>query len=99
MNSAKLKITRVVNNWEKQNPLIYASYKESRKLKTDNLANTFAETPGANFILRLLYELPEDLDFLIHRALDDAETEWFKTEQGGKWFAKSFKQYNVSQKT
>ena len=103
MISAKLKLTGkdgvegIVKRWERENAIQYSLYLDSRKKKTDNLANKFAQTPGSNFILRLLYELPEDLDIKIRMGLDDAENEWLKTDKGGVWFAKTFKQYNVSQ--
>ena len=99
MNSAKVKIRFAVDQWEKSHPFDFQAYLAARKVKTDNLSNTFAETPGGGFILRLLYELPEDLDFTINHAIDDAELQWLRTDAGGKWFAKTFKQYNVSQKS
>jgi hypothetical protein len=103
MISAKLKLSGkdgvegIVAKWERENPVQFSLFLNSRKQKTETLANKFAVPTGANYLLRLLYELPEDLDIAIRFGLDDAENEWLKTDQGGKWFAKTFKQYNVSQ--
>ncbi|MDE2098560.1 MAG: hypothetical protein KGL39_15000 [Patescibacteria group bacterium] len=103
MKTAKLKLTGwdghegLVACWERENPVQYSLYLNSRKQKTELLSNKFAETPGSNFMLRLLYEIPEDLDIKIRMGLDSAENEWLKTDNGGVWFAKTFKQYNVSQ--
>lgn len=99
MTSAKLKLNIIVAKWEKENPIQFGIFLDARKIKTDTLANKWATPDGATFIERLLYELPEDLDILIWKGLEDAESQWLKTQGGAKWFAKTFKQYNVSQQT
>jgi hypothetical protein len=95
----KLKITHIVTKWELDNPTEFSLFLQSRKAKTDDLKNKFAELKGHNFILRLLYEIPEGLDTSLRFGLDSFEMEFLKSTPGALWFAKTFKQYNVSQKT
>ena len=93
----KLKITSLVTKWELDNYAVFLAFSDSRKQKTGDLANKYAEV--GDFIERLLYEIPEDLDVYLRMNLDDAEQEFLKSKIGAMWFAKTFMQYNVSQKT
>lgn len=95
----KLKITSVVVKWERDNPMTYQLFLEGRKQKTANLKNAFAVPDGAGYIERLLHDIPEDLDIALTQQLDESDLQFFRSKLGAQWFAKSFKQYNVSQKT
>lgn len=99
MNEIKIKITALVTKWEIDNPTEFGLFLESRKKKTDNLSNKFGEMKGSTFIERILFEMPESLDIELINALSVDDMKWFRSKEGSLWFNKSFKQYNVSQRT
>jgi hypothetical protein len=98
-NDIKLKIAAIVTQYERDNAPEYTAFLMGRKAKTDNLINKFGETKSSDFIERILFEMPETLDGLLVTQLEDDEMQFLRSKIGGLWFAKTFKQYNVSQHT
>lgn len=95
--ATKTKIQLIVQVWEEGNGTEFGLFLQARKKKTELLKNTYAET--GDFIERLLYEIPESLDIALNVQLDESEKLWLKSKAGGQWFARKFRQYNVSQRT
>ena len=95
-NDIKLKITSFVTQWEVENANMLLAFIEARKIKTATLKDKYGEI--GDYIERILYEIPEDLDIYLNRNLNGEDKEFLKSKVGGQWFAKTFMQYNVSQK-
>lgn len=56
----------------------------------DDFAST-KDTPN----MRGLYETPEELYAMFLIELDIEDMQWFKTKEGGKWYAKKFKEFAI----
>lgn len=93
----KGKVQLIVQVWEEGNATEFGLFLQARKKKTELLKNEFAE--AGDYIERLLYEIPESLDIALSVQLSDDEQFWLKSKAGGQWFARQFRQYNVSQRT
>lgn len=62
-------------------------------------ANEFSALKNEHAILeRALYEIPEKLSTMIFQELSEEELNYFKSKQGGRWFAKSFPQFALATK-
>lgn len=98
-SDVKLKITSIVTKWELANYHLFLRFLDARKKKTDTLRTKFGETDQKmGYIERLLFEMPEELDAELVRELNDFETKFFRSKEGGIWFAKTFKQYVTPEK-
>ena len=99
MTTAKEKIRQCVAHYMKTHAAEFAAYKQSLAVQKDTLVDSkFAQVKNTDFLLRKLTEYPENLFFLIQNALTEDEKEWWRTKEGGRWFAKSFKQFSVADK-
>jgi len=98
-NDIKLRIAAQVAKWEAANPTEFSLFLQGRKAKTDDLRNRFAELKGHDYLIRLLYEIPESLDAELRLNLTPDDMAFLRSDVGGKWFARTFKQYNVSQRS
>lgn len=52
----------------------------------------FATTKDSQ-TMRGLYETPEELYAMFIMELEPEEMDWFKTKEGGRWYAKRFKEF------
>lgn len=52
---------------------------------------------SADVMERLLFEISETLQAIIFRHLDPIEFAWFTSKEGGRWFAKAFKEFSIGQ--
>lgn len=62
-----------------------------RKLNVDK----FASLKGDHAIQRALFEIPETLMVGILANLDEHQMGYFKSIEGSRWFAKTFRQFAV----
>jgi hypothetical protein len=61
--------------------------------------NEFASMKQEHAVIqRALYELPEKLSTMLFQELSGEELTYFKSKQGGRWFAKTFPQFALSVK-
>ncbi|QGH73330.1 MAG: hypothetical protein [Siphoviridae sp. cttb18] len=49
------------------------------------------------FVERALFEVSETLQAIIYRRLDSLEFAWFTSKEGGRWFAKNFREFALGQ--
>ena len=56
-------------------------------LKDDKFAQA---NVGSSSGMRALFEMPEEVFTALLMQLDEEEMVWFKTKEGGRWFAKTF---------
>ena len=94
MTAYKNKITKFVGEYEKLFADEFAAFQAGMKEKRKE---GFAET-GMDVIERALYEIPETLHAVFSTRMEEDELQWLQTKEGGRWFAKTFKQYCVGEK-
>ena len=95
----KLKVTKIVTDWELKNYGMFLSFLDARREKTRNLKNAFADlTKSTDFMERLLYEVPESLDGEFQMQLSDDELKFLHSKEGSLWFAKTFRQYTIPER-
>lgn len=95
LSSTKKKIQRVVAAFKKRYPDDYRMVTEAVKVKRSMTADQFARIEGTH--MRALFEMPEDLHSDLVMALDPDEIVWFKTNEGGRWFASTFKEFSLAE--
>jgi hypothetical protein len=99
MQKTQNKIKNVVKLYKETFPEEYKTVCEgiemSRRLQKDEFGST---QDGSNFVGRILYETPEKLQSLIIKNLDVEELEYFKSKEGARWFANTFREFRVADK-
>lgn len=74
-------------------------FKMSLRDKKNNLRDKqFATVKDMDSIQRALYEIPETLHNLLFNRLEEEELNELRTKEGGLWFAKTFKDFRISEK-
>lgn len=95
----KNRIKNLVNGYKELFPQEYEAtvlfVTSNRKLQENEFASLKKEQ---NMIERALYEIPEKLSQMITKELSVEELEFFKSKQGGRWFAKTFSQFALATK-
>ena len=66
---------------------------QNRKLQDNEFASLKKEQ---NMLERALYEISETLDTMIGQKLSAEELTFFKSKEGGRWFAKTFPQFALA---
>lgn len=92
----KNNIESTVKEYVRLAPDEFSDFKKGMRMKVKNSLDNFAEVKGGDFIIRELYELPETLYAMLKIRLTDDEFTWFRTREGGVWFATKFKDFRVS---
>ena len=67
----------------------------NRKIQADEIGTIKGEHSGAS-AQRALFELPEALYQSMYDALDGDEITYFKSKEGGRWFAKAFPMFSLT---
>lgn len=99
MESAKKHIKEIVRNYIRLYPGDYEIVKEGVKMQKGLLLDTkFGVAKGQGSEMRALFEIPADLSEMFIMGLEPEEMEWFKAggadrKEGGRWFAKEFKEF------
>lgn len=96
MQEAKFKLTKIVNDYIGLFPEEYENFKYSIEDTRHQLIDTkFGTAKGTGSEMRALFEMPVTLNDMIVNGLNEAEISWFKTLEGGRWFANTFKVFMV----
>lgn len=96
MNSAKLHITKIVEDYIRLRPADFEIVKEGIKMQRGLHLDEFASAKlNGSAYTRALFEIPEELSQMFIMQLTEEEMEWFKAggtnrKEGGLWFAKAF---------
>lgn len=96
MNSkTKMKIRTAVADYQKMFPEEYKQLLQAIKIQRENLKTDMAEIEG-HAIKRALFTVSEKLSSMIGLKLDTEELMFFKSLEGGRWFAREFSQFRIS---
>ena len=66
-----------------------------RHIQNDEFASVKGEH-AAPSVQRKLYEIPETLYMTLIKELDGDELNYWKSKEGGRWFADTFKQFSLT---
>lgn len=101
MTSAKTHIRQIVEEYIKTFPIEWRDFKKGmsavRAMASDE---EFATLDGTKDT-RALYEMPETLQTMLIMKLEEDEMLWLKAgnaanrNEGGHWFAKTFKEFAI----
>lgn len=91
----KMKVRTAVADYIKMFPQEYKDLLKAIELQKQNLKTEFAELEGHS-IKRALFTVSEKLASMIALKLDNEEALYFKSLEGGRWFAKEFPQFRIS---
>ena len=97
MKSAKYKIKRIVNQYKVIFKDEFADYMAGVKVREKSQLGEIKSTKDS-LIRRVLYDIPETLFNLIHNKLEVEEDEWLRSVAGGRWFAKTYKEFSLIEK-
>lgn len=99
MEDTKLKIERIVSDYERLFVEEFQNFKDQMITKKDRMTEKFGVImKGDDFITRVLYEVPETLDFCIKQALAEDEMSWLQTKTAARWFARRFPEFALPDK-
>ncbi len=90
----KNQIRRLVRGYIKSHPEDYATVVKAITIKRNATHDEFAQLEGSH--MRALYEIPEQLMEALVLGLDDEGSMWMRTTEGGRWFAKEFRQFSIA---
>lgn len=94
----KANITMLVREYINMFGSEFAAFKMSVSEKRSAQSNKFAETQGMDFVVRALYEVPETLRVIFDQSLEPSDLVWLQSKEGGRWFAKNFPDFALSEK-
>ena len=104
MEIAKNKLRTIVQNYRIAYFSEYNSFKSALQKKINTSNNTLGKVgTGDDFIQRKIVELPENLFIMIKFSLDTDEFNWLfpdnsPSNEGIKWFAKTFPEFRAMEK-
>ena len=102
MKSAKDKIKTIVAQYIRIRRTDYINVTQVLAEKRKMTHDKFARLEGSQ-MSRGLFEIPEELHFMIVKGLDAEELHWFKSgissnpNQGGGWFATAFPMFALAE--
>ena len=79
-------------------PEEYNRFCTATKNKREAQRTKFAEMKGGDYIVRALYDIPENLDKAFKLLLSDKAQEYMRTKQGARWFARKFVTFRLAEK-
>lgn len=97
MKEAKRKIKKIVDDYIEM-------FREEHNIVRDMVAEKRSSTHGDFALLegskdtRALFEISETLSTMFIMQLSEEEMVWFKTKEGGRWFANAFPVYALPNK-
>lgn len=89
---AKKNIEAIVAKYIFAYPDDYAAVVKAVEAMHHMMVDDFASTKDTEN-MRGLYETPEELYAMFLIELDEWDMKWFKTKDGGRWYAKKFKEF------
>ncbi len=96
MNNAQIRVTGIVDDYKKIFPDEYKAFVKQQKLMRNGLINEYAGVEGDKAVERKLFDTPATLHSMLVDKLTPEETKWFASKEGGRWFAKNFKEFRAS---
>jgi hypothetical protein len=91
----KQKIKRIVTSYALLNPDEYKLTRKAVEMKRKLLKDPkFGEGQGD---MRALFEISETLSSDLIRNLDTEASNWFKSKDGGRWFARTFREFSLAE--
>lgn len=87
----KKKIKFAVAAYKRRYPDAYRIVCNAINMKRSLNRDEYATIESSD--MRGLFEIPEDLHTAFVMALDEEEIVWFKTTEGGRWFARTFPEF------
>lgn len=94
----KKRITSIVQDYKKIFPSDYNNFLVGIRLKRDLQRTKFGELSQEDYVVRILFDCPETLDSMLKLSLSPEGWSWFTSKKGGRWFAKTFKEFSISEK-
>lgn len=94
----KRNIRAIVTLYKMQHKDEYELLKRAVQMHREALADPkFAksEQAGRSSDMRGLYEISEALQMMLIQGMSEDETTWFKTIDGGRWFARTFGEFSL----
>jgi len=98
MEETKNKVRQAVLDYQRLFPDEYIAFVAQNKIVQDSQRDTFAQIEGNDYVVRKLFELPENLDELLKAVFDDADIEYWKSLKGARWFARAFPVFKTPEK-
>lgn len=101
MQQAKTHITKIVEDYKQLFPQDYETVVEGIRMQREMLLDQkFGTALNTGSEMRALFEIPADLSEMFIMQLTEEEMEWFKAggsdrKAGGRWFAKTFKEFTL----
>jgi hypothetical protein len=92
----KKKIRRIVANYKLLNPEDYKLTRKAVDMKRKLLQDPRFGT-GENIDMRALFEISETLSTSLIRGLDTEASNWFKSKEGGRWFARTYGEFSLAE--
>lgn len=89
---AKRNLETIVSKYKFAFPGDYATVVKAVEAMHHMVIDEFASMKDATS-MRGLYETPEELYAMFILELDEIDMQWFKSKEGGKWYAKKFKEF------
>lgn len=97
MKETKVKIKKIVDDYITMFKQEHEIVKEMVAAKRGMATSDYALLEGSKYT-RALYEISETLSTMLVMQLSEDELIWFKTTEGGRWFANAFPVYCLPNK-
>ncbi len=94
----KEKIKNIVDSYKEIFKDEYALFLKQMEEVKDTQATEFAEVGNGGLLERKLLEYPATLEDMIKNDLSVEEFQEFKSKEGSRWFADTFKEFKVPEK-
>lgn len=97
----KERISKIVEDYIRLFPAEYKQFKDAARKKVDSQRTKFGEVKGDEYMVRVLFELPETLFGYMYTLLPEETIDWLwstKSKTGARWFAGKYKAFRVTEK-
>jgi hypothetical protein len=98
MEATKIKVRQAVEDYKRLFPDEYILFAKQNRFVQDAQLDKFAQIKGSDFVLRKLFEIPENFDIILKAIFDEKDTEYWKSLKGATWFAKTFPIFKTPEK-
>jgi len=90
------RIKNLVEGYKKLFPEEYEKVCDAVIMLRQVQRDEFAALKGEHVAQRILHEIPEKLYQSLVKELDGEELLYWKSNEGGRWFAKTFPQFSLT---
>lgn len=98
MNNAQKRVKEIVQDYKTIFADEYKLFVKQQIAVREGNLNEYAEIKGDSMMQRKLFDTPANLHTMLVDTLTTEELTWFKSKEGGRWFAKYFKEFRASKK-